>query len=205
MMFWTRLSGFNKSQQTQYPESVTYVVSSTLLVLGQLPPNIRDTRVVGSGLGALCIGLQAFITNSLYQYIQLLDYLPIDTNKVLEGRIGISINSKAERSNFQTHIVPTTVIKMMVCGDSCDNLNACFLRCCFHFGDVVRVDRGCSVSGVIDEEVGVVVVTDRDREDLHFERSRGSEGNSRYTDRSVECPQGRGRPIENVGKTAGEH
>ena len=72
--------------------------------------------------------------------------------------------------------VTTTVIMVMVGGEGCNNLDAVLLCGSGDLGDVPGID-GCGfVGGWVDEEVGVVVVADGNREDLHVARKRGSKG-----------------------------
>ena len=66
-----------------------------------------------------------------------------------------------------TDLVPTAVIKMMVGGNTCDNLDAGLVSGSLDLGDVVGI-YGCGFVGrVVNEEIRVVVVADGDRDDLH--------------------------------------
>lgn len=70
-----------------------------------------------------------------------------------------------------TNLIATAVIKVVVCSKTCNDIDAVFLCSCKDFWDVVRVDDGCLGGGRVDEEVGVVVVSDGDGDDFdHVER-----------------------------------
>ena len=73
----------------------------------------------------------------------------------------------ARDSRIGTHLIPATVIEVVMGRNACDDLHAGLFGGSLYLGNVVRVDGSRSVRVIVYEEVGVVVVTDGDGKDLH--------------------------------------
>ena len=68
---------------------------------------------------------------------------------------------------LRTHLVAATVVKVVVGGELADELYALLLGGLDDLWDVIGIDGEGLVDLVVDEEVGVVVVTNGDGKDLH--------------------------------------
>ena len=67
----------------------------------------------------------------------------------------------------KTYLISPTMIVMVMRGYSCDNLHAVCLGSCRDLAYVVRIYGGSLRSSFVDDEIGIVVLTDGDGDDLH--------------------------------------
>ena len=88
--------------------------------------------------------------------------IPVDREDVEEIRV---------QRYVRTCLVATAMVVVVVGGDVGDDVHAKVSGSCLKFGHVVRVDGGGVLCVVVDEEVGVVIVADGDRDDFHGSES----------------------------------
>lgn len=65
------------------------------------------------------------------------------------------------------HLVPSTVVEMVMRGNARYDLNSVRLCSRFDFGNVVWIYSCGRQSGLVDEQIRVVVFANRDWDDLH--------------------------------------
>lgn len=67
-----------------------------------------------------------------------------------------------------SHLISAAMIKMVMGCDGSDDFDACFFCSSFDLWHVVRIYGCCFLCVLVDEEIGVIVLTHGDWDDLHF-------------------------------------